>query len=101
MNTLQNKNTGGFNQANVVASVGYVTTSIVVLFPLLGSALGFVAMVLVPLVSYGAYHQIAAAIQSRKIAVRELRKYKAHKVFVYLAYVIGYPEPQQKTIIVN
>ncbi len=43
----------------------------------------------------------SAAYMARKIAVNYLNKYRAHEVFVYLAYAIGYDQPLEATAIVD
>jgi S-adenosylmethionine synthetase len=43
----------------------------------------------------------SAAYMARKIAVDYLRLFKAHEVFVTLAYAIGYDQPLQATAIVD
>ncbi len=43
----------------------------------------------------------SAAYMARRIAVDYLRKRKAHKVLVRLAYAIGYAEPLEKTVIID
>ncbi|MBR2840210.1 methionine adenosyltransferase domain-containing protein [Candidatus Saccharibacteria bacterium] len=43
----------------------------------------------------------SAAYMARRIAVDYLRKRYAHAVLVRLAYAIGYPEPLEKTVIVD
>lgn len=43
----------------------------------------------------------SAAYMARKIAVDYLKKRKAHEVFVYLAYAIGYDQPLEATVVVD
>ncbi len=43
----------------------------------------------------------SAAYMARKIAVDYLRKRHAHEVFVRLAYAIGYPDPLERTVIID
>lgn len=43
----------------------------------------------------------SAAYIARQIAVDYLKKHRAHEVFVYLAYAIGYPEPVEATVVVD
>lgn len=68
MNVLQNKyvnkKLGGFNVALVPVTIGSVTTIAVVLLPMVGFALTIVAAVMAPMVMYGAYHQVAGALQN-------------------------------------
>lgn len=39
----------------------------------------------------------SGAYMARRIAVDYLKKYRAHEVYVYLAYAIGYPQPVEAT----
>lgn len=43
----------------------------------------------------------SAAYMARRIAVDYLRKRQASEVFVRLAYAIGYPDPLEKTVIID
>lgn len=43
----------------------------------------------------------SGAYIARKIAVDYLKKHRAHEVFVYLAYAIGYPEPVEATVVID
>jgi S-adenosylmethionine synthetase len=43
----------------------------------------------------------SAAYMARKIAVDYLKKHKATKVYCYLAYAIGYPEPLEATVTID
>ena len=43
----------------------------------------------------------SAAYIARQIAVEYLKKHRAHEVFVYLAYAIGYPEPVEATVVID
>ena len=43
----------------------------------------------------------SAAYMARRVAVDYLRKRNAHEVLVRLAYAIGYPEPLEKTVIID
>lgn len=43
----------------------------------------------------------SAAYMARRIAVDYLRNRQAHEVLVRLAYAIGYPEPLEKTVIID
>lgn len=43
----------------------------------------------------------SGAYIARKIAVDYLQKHKAHEVFVYLAYAIGYPHPIEATVTID
>jgi S-adenosylmethionine synthetase len=43
----------------------------------------------------------SGAYIARQIAVDYLKKSRAHEVYVYLAYAIGYPQPVEATVIVD
>jgi S-adenosylmethionine synthetase len=43
----------------------------------------------------------SAAYMARRIAVDYLKKYRAHEVFVYLAYAIGKAEPVEAAVIID
>lgn len=43
----------------------------------------------------------SGAYIARKIAVDYLKKHKAHEVYVYLAYAIGYPYPVEATVLID
>ena len=43
----------------------------------------------------------SAAYMARRIAVDYLRKRKAHEVYVYLAYAIGYDQPLEATVVID
>lgn len=43
----------------------------------------------------------SAAYMARRIAVDYLRQRQAHEVFVRLAYAIGYPDPLERTVIID
>lgn len=43
----------------------------------------------------------SGAYIARQIAVDYLKKHKAHEVFVYLAYAIGYPQPVEATVLID
>ncbi len=43
----------------------------------------------------------SGAYIARKIAVDYLKKHKAHEVYVYLAYAIGYPHPVEATVLID
>lgn len=43
----------------------------------------------------------SAAYMARRIAVDYLKQRHAHEVFVRLAYAIGYPEPLERTVIID
>ncbi len=43
----------------------------------------------------------SGAYIARKIAVDYLKKHRAHEVYVYLAYAIGYPQPVEATVIID
>ena len=43
----------------------------------------------------------SGAYIARHIAVDYLKKHKAHEVFVYLAYAIGYPHPVEATVTID
>ncbi len=43
----------------------------------------------------------SAAYMARRVAVDYLQKHHAHEVFVRLAYAIGYPDPLERTVIID
>lgn len=43
----------------------------------------------------------SGAYIARQIAIDYLKKHRAHEVFVYLAYAIGYPQPVEATVIID
>jgi S-adenosylmethionine synthetase len=43
----------------------------------------------------------SGAYIARQIAIEYLRKHRAHEVFVYLAYAIGYPQPVEATVVID
>lgn len=43
----------------------------------------------------------SGAYIARLIAVDYLKKHRAHEVYVYLAYAIGYPQPVEATVIID
>jgi len=43
----------------------------------------------------------SAAYMARKIAIDYLKKHKAHEVFVYLSYAIGFDQPIEATVIID
>lgn len=73
MNVLQNKyinkENSGFNVALVPAIIGSVSTVTLILAPVFGFALAFVVVIMAPLAAYGAYHEVARALQNLKASV--------------------------------